>query len=158
MLVVTLSLFSFRNNTIEIHLCLQQLPGGRGFPGSLRHTPPLFGALFISAVLWQLHRAWPSCCRWTGWHRAPGIWKKMEWSSLIPLSEKEIIYSWYCWQLSNSLSGSLGSPAPPEGMCWLWPPLPATLSSSTATPALLQEPPVLLCWIWELPVGKGGTS
>lgn len=48
---------------------------------------------------------------------------------------------------------SWGSPAPAGGMCWLWPSLPALLSSST--PAPLQEPPVLLCWTWELPWDKG---
>lgn len=109
MFVTIVPLFSSRNYTTEIHLFLQQLPGGRGFPGSLRHTPPLFGAMFISAAALAAGHGLPQLLQMDWLAPSPGIWKKMEWSTLIPLSEKgnnlplvllvilKQSHSWACW-------------------------------------------------------------
>lgn len=84
-----------------------------------------------------------SCCRWSGWHRAPGIWKKMKWNIFIPFPEKG-----NHWPLILLLivkrsydSGFFCSPATIKGLCCEWSFLPNVLSYSRAVYA----PPPRMC-------------
>lgn len=119
MFIINVPLFFSRNNTIEIHLCLQQLPRGRGFPGSLRHTPPLFRALFISATALAAGHGLPKLLQ-MDW-LAPNSWnmEKMDWSTLIPVSEKENnLLLLLLVIVKQSHSEVLGSAGPGKGMCF----------------------------------------